>query len=138
MEGVHQLLGRSGRRVGGKEGVGFVLRSLPVNARSLFRILVVEMLVVMDEEGGGGEEEDGEEEGGRGRGRSGEVGVEYRMLYQKAVEDFVCGDEVAFRSLLKEYVLLLLSPLFFSFSFFQIPKCARIELTPHPGSMIIR
>jgi origin recognition complex subunit 2 len=33
--------------------------------------------------------------------------VEYRLLYQKAVEDFICGDEVAFRTLLKEYVHLL-------------------------------
>jgi len=119
VDSVHQLLGRSGRRVGGKEGVGFVLKSLPVNARSLFRILVVEQLMVMDEDGGmgfGGEEDEyGEEDGGRrgAQGRSGEVGVEYRTLYQKAVEDFVCGDEVAFRSLLKEYVLHLS----FSFSF---------------------
>lgn len=82
---VHALLGRSGRRVGGKEGVGFVLRSLPVNARSLFKILVMEQLMGMEE---GGEEAEG---------------VEYRTLYQKAVEDFVCGDEVAFRSLLKEF-----------------------------------
>ena len=83
---VHALLGRSGRRVGGKEGVGFVLRSLPVNARSLFKILIMEQLMGMDELGEG----EGE-------------GVEYRILYQKAVEEFVCGDEVAFRSLLKEF-----------------------------------
>lgn len=83
---VHALLGRSGRRVGGKEGVGFVLRSLPVNARSLFKILIVEQLMAMEDDMEG----DGE-------------GVEYRTLYQKAVEEFVCGDEVAFRSLLKEF-----------------------------------
>lgn len=83
---VHALLGRCGRRVGGKEGVSFVLRSLPVNARSLFKILVMEQLVGMEESG------EAEAEG-----------VEYRTLYQKAVEDFVCGDEIAFRSLLKEF-----------------------------------
>ncbi len=83
---VHSLLGRSGRRVGGKEGVGFVLRSLPVNARSLFKILIMEQLMALEEAGG----DEGE-------------GVEYRTLYQKAVGDFVCGDEVAFRSLLKEF-----------------------------------
>ena len=83
---VHALLGRSGRRVGGKEGVGFVLRSLPVNARSLFKILIMEQLMAMED------------------GMEGDVeGVEYRTLYQKAVEEFVCGDEVAFRSLLKEF-----------------------------------
>ncbi|OBT97414.1 Origin recognition complex subunit 2 [Pseudogymnoascus verrucosus] len=112
VDSVLQLLGRSGRRVGGKEGVGFVLRSLPVNARSLFKILCVEQLMVMDADGemdgfGGGDDEDGDEEGHLGErmggSRSAEVGVEYRALYQKAVEDFVCGDEVSFRSLLKEF-----------------------------------
>ena len=115
VDSVLQLLGRSGRRVGGKEGVGFVLRSLPVNARSLFKILCVEQLMVMDADGGmdgfgGGDDEDDEDGpiGERmGMSRSAEVGVEYRALYQKAVEDFVCGDEVSFRSLLKEYVSLL-------------------------------
>ncbi|KFZ07679.1 hypothetical protein V502_09825 [Pseudogymnoascus sp. VKM F-4520 (FW-2644)] len=112
VDSVLQLLGRSGRRVGGKEGVGFVLRSLPVNARSLFKILCVEQLMVMDADGGmdgfgGADDEDGDEEGHlgerMGNSRSAEVGVEYRALYQKAVEDFVCGDEVSFRSLLKEF-----------------------------------
>lgn len=126
VDSVHQLLGRSGRRVGGKEGVGFVLRSLPVNARSLFKILCMEQLMVMDDDGGmadfGGEGEDDDEEGQRGRGtggaRSAEAGVEYRTLYQKAVEDFVCGDEVAFRSLLKEY----------AFPFFVICPFCRKEV----------
>ncbi|KFY20779.1 hypothetical protein V491_03432 [Pseudogymnoascus sp. VKM F-3775] len=113
VDSVLQLLGRSGRRVGGKEGVGFVLRSLPVNARSLFKILCVEQLMVMDADGGmdgfgGGDDDDDEDEGGpvgerMGNSRSTDVGVEYRALYQKAVEDFVCGDEVSFRSLLKEF-----------------------------------
>ncbi|OBT66059.1 hypothetical protein VE03_03186 [Pseudogymnoascus sp. 23342-1-I1] len=112
VDSVLQLLGRSGRRVGGKEGVGFVLRSLPVNARSLFRILCVEQLMIMDVDGGmdgfgGGDDEDGYEDGPigerMGNSRPAEAGVEYRTLYQKAVEDFVCGDEVSFRSLLKEF-----------------------------------
>lgn len=114
VDSVLQLLGRSGRRVGGKEGVGFVLRSLPVNARSLFKILCVEQLMVMDADGGmdgfgGGDDDDDDDEGGperMGNSRSTDAGVEYRALYQKAVEDFVCGDEVSFRSLLKEYVSL--------------------------------
>ncbi|KFX90680.1 hypothetical protein O988_08086 [Pseudogymnoascus sp. VKM F-3808] len=111
VDSVLQLLGRSGRRVGGKEGVGFVLRSLPVNARSLFKILCVEQLMVMDADGGmdgfGGADDEDDEDGPMGERmgmpRSAEVGVEYRTLYQKAVEDFVCGDEVSFRSLLKEF-----------------------------------
>ena len=89
VDDVHELLGRRARRVGGRDGVAFVLRSLPDNARSLFRLLVSEVLVAMDDEGGGGA-------GGEG------PGVEYRMLYNKAVEEFICSSEMAFRTLLKE------------------------------------
>jgi origin recognition complex subunit 2 len=31
------------------------------------------------------------------------VGVEYRTLYHKAVEEFVCSSEMSFRTLLKEF-----------------------------------
>ncbi|KAF2208319.1 hypothetical protein CERZMDRAFT_49483 [Cercospora zeae-maydis SCOH1-5] len=96
VEDVNALLGRSSRRLGGKDGVGYVLKSLPENARSLFRILRK-----------------------RGRGRPPKAatvkkppkpvqaatpaGVEYRTLYHKAVEEFVCSSEVNFRTLLKEF-----------------------------------
>ncbi|KAK0739549.1 origin recognition complex subunit 2-domain-containing protein [Apiosordaria backusii] len=83
---VHELLGRKTRRVGGKEGVAFVLRSLPENAKSLFRLLVGEVLCA-DEDTGGQEE----------------VAVEYRMVYNRAVEEFICSSEMAFRTLLKEF-----------------------------------
>ena len=82
---VHELLGRTARRVNGREGVAFVLRSLPENAKNLFRLIVGEVLIAMEEEGG-------EEE----------TGVEYRMVYNKAVEEFICSSEMAFRTLLKE------------------------------------
>lgn len=84
---VHELLGRRARRVGGKEGVTFVLRSLPENAKNLFRLLVTEVLVAMDE--------------GASAAAEGQA-VEYRMLYNKAVEEFICSSEMAFRTLLKE------------------------------------
>lgn len=84
---VHELLGRKARRAGGKDGVTFVLRSLPDNAKNLFRLLVGEVLVMMDDEGGAGGDN---------------PGVEYRMLYNKAVEEFICSSEMAFRTLLKE------------------------------------
>lgn len=87
---VHELLGRRARRVGGKDGVAFVLKSLPENAKNLFRLLVGEVLLVaMEQEGDGG---GGEEN----------LGVEYRMMYNKAVEEFICSSEMAFRTLLKE------------------------------------
>lgn len=86
---VHELLGRQARRVGGKDGVAFVLKSLPENAKNLFRLLVGEILVVMDDECGTAGDN---------------PGIEYRILYNKAVEEFICSSEMAFRTLLKEYV----------------------------------
>lgn len=160
VDAVNELLGRRSRRMGGRDGVAFVLRSLPENARALFRILLVEQI------GAAGLEEEGVRGGGRkaaneaeyddnndnnaqagnglfahamhinddpfaptndnGGGRSGgnksarskrkshgnrgnsttkdtERGTEYRVLYHKAVENFVCSSEMAFRTLLKEF-----------------------------------
>ncbi|KAJ9148327.1 ORC2-domain-containing protein [Pleurostoma richardsiae] len=88
VDDVHELLGRKARRVGGKDGVAFVLRSLPENAKNLFRLLVGEVLALMDEEGS----THGENHG-----------IEYRMAYNKAVEEFICSSEMAFRTLLKEF-----------------------------------
>jgi origin recognition complex subunit 2 len=87
VDDVHELLGRKARRAGGKDGVTYVLRSLPENAKNLFRLLVGEVLAAMDEDG-------------TAAGDS--PGVEYRMLYSKAVEEFICSSEMAFRTLLKE------------------------------------
>jgi origin recognition complex subunit 2 len=105
---VHELLGRSGRRVGGKEGVSFVLKSLPENAKNLFRVLIGEQLAGMDDNSGAlfnNDEDDNDDEPQRGDVRSNtEPGVEYRVLYQKAVEEFICSNEMNFRTLLKEFV----------------------------------
>jgi origin recognition complex subunit 2 len=148
VEEVNTLLGRSGRRLGGKDGVGYVLKSLPENARNLFRILVAEQLALADVEGGGdpaatpafsdididsddvlgaSDEEAALQQDAsptrrvRGKGRPAKKakkprappkpiassvaveGVEYRTLYHKAVEEFVCSSEVNFRTLLKEF-----------------------------------
>ncbi|KAF2170844.1 hypothetical protein M409DRAFT_63890 [Zasmidium cellare ATCC 36951] len=138
VQDVNALLGRSRRTLGGKDGVGYVLKSLPENARNLFRILVAEQLAlaVDGEQGFGvGIDSDAEDEdilgveneddigmeqdtpSRRKRGRPPKkkkeaapkpvqtqaVGVEYRTLYHKAVEEFVCSSEVNFRTLLKEF-----------------------------------
>ncbi|KAM0335663.1 hypothetical protein ACHAQA_000712 [Verticillium albo-atrum] len=87
VDDVHDLLGRRARAINGKEGVVFVLASLPENAKNLFRLLVAEVLIAADDG------DDGDES----------AGVEYRMLYNKAVEEFICSSEMAFRTLLKEY-----------------------------------
>ncbi|KAI5249294.1 ORC2-domain-containing protein [Aureobasidium subglaciale] len=136
VEEVNVLLNRSGRRIGGKDGVAYVLRSLPENARNLFRILVAEQLVLAGSSydthpgspdsdsilGHSGDEMEVDHgnvtKPTRGRGRpakkapppkvkthktSSFVGVEYRTLYHKAVEEFVCSSEMSFRTLLKEF-----------------------------------
>ncbi|KAH9822746.1 Origin recognition complex subunit 2 (ORC2) [Teratosphaeria destructans] len=141
VEEVSALLGRSRRRLGGKDGVGYVLRSLPENARALFRILVAEQLALADSDPGlgasngddigtdqedilGAEDEDeaaAQQNTPSRRGRkkkqketpqrpppkpvmvSVPEGVEYRTLYHKAVEEFVCSSELNFRTLLKEF-----------------------------------
>lgn len=99
VEEVHELLGRKGRRIGGKEGVGFVLKSLPENARNLYRLLLTELITVMED----GHQSDDEAADGSG-GKSGEEnGIEFRLLYQKATEEFIASSEMMFRTLLKEF-----------------------------------
>lgn len=102
VEEVHQLLGRRGRRVGGKEGVGFVLKSLPENARNLYRLLLTELITMLDD--GHGSDDDMDDGAAAAGGKSNEeAGVEFRMLYQKASEDFIASSEMMFRTLLKEF-----------------------------------
>lgn len=97
---VHELLGRSGRRVGGKEGVSFVLKSLPENAKNLFRVLIGEQLAAMDETLGPGfddaddDDDDDNERHTNNKGRN-DPGVEYKVLYQKACEEFICSSEMS-------------------------------------------
>ncbi|XHG00167.1 hypothetical protein AWENTII_003634 [Aspergillus wentii] len=101
VEEVHNLLGRKGRRIGGKEGVAFVLKSLPENARNLYQLLLTEILSMMDE----GHVSDDEMDGAAGRedGSKDETGIEFRLLYQKAAEEFIASSEMMFRTLLKEF-----------------------------------
>jgi hypothetical protein len=113
VESVNELLGRSGRRVDGRDGVGFVLRSLPEHARHLFRLLVMEQLAlsyVDDAEQAEEEELQATLKSKKGAASAPKPmvsesaqGVEYRVLYHKAVNEFICTSEVAFRSLLKEF-----------------------------------
>jgi origin recognition complex subunit 2 len=110
VETVRSLLGRAGRRgVAGRDGVAFVLRSLPENARGLFRLLIGEQLAAADVAddaariAGGGDDAD-EEEGEGGAAAGAREGVEWGTLYHKAVEEFVCSNEMTFRTLLKEFL----------------------------------
>ena len=115
VDDVNELLGRSGRSVKGKDGISFVLRSLPENARNLYRVLIAELLAGMDnaEEADGAQENlDREAETGEQLDQSvaagtstanANAGIEYRVLYQKVVAEFICSSEMAFRTLLKEF-----------------------------------
>ncbi|OJJ44836.1 hypothetical protein ASPZODRAFT_747322 [Penicilliopsis zonata CBS 506.65] len=106
VEEVHSLLGRKGRRVGGKDGVGFVLKSLPENARNLYRLLLTELITMLDEGHMSDDELEGEEDEGRevaGARGAGDLGIEFRTLYQKAAEEFIASSEMMFRTLLKEF-----------------------------------
>lgn len=104
------LIGGSGR-AGGTKGVKFVLASLPMNAKSLFRVLVSHQLEAMMDD----------PSAGQGAGTSEEWGVEYRVLYQKAVEEFICSNDMAFRTLLKEYVVFIsISPVSATSTFYGL------------------
>ncbi|KXG49959.1 Origin recognition complex, subunit 2 [Penicillium griseofulvum] len=98
VEEVNALLGRKGRRVGGKDGVGFVLKSLPENARNLYRLLLTELITLLDD--GHQSDDEGATEGGKA---GDDTGIEFRLLYQKATEEFVASSEMMFRTLLKEF-----------------------------------
>ncbi|EXJ83715.1 origin recognition complex subunit 2 [Capronia coronata CBS 617.96] len=157
---VHELLGRKRLRSGGKEGIGFVLKSLPENARNLYRLLLCEIMEILtDGEGGEGvggqghgtrhttngthdhdhdgysynhndhnneiddEDNDNNDDDDDGTTRNNhqkssrktkkastrhetsaeQVGVEYRTLYQKASEEFICSSSMNFQFLLKEF-----------------------------------
>ncbi|TGZ82880.1 ORC2-domain-containing protein [Ascodesmis nigricans] len=69
------VLGDGAGRAGGTKGVKYVLASLPTNAKALFRVLVSEQLQAMVED-----------EGGKERKNIEDYGIEYRVLYQKAVD----------------------------------------------------
>jgi origin recognition complex subunit 2 len=71
-ESNKKLSCRRGHRINGRDGVGFVLKSLPENARSLYRILLIELLSAAGGLAGSDDEDAGEnavrrEEGGARR-----------------------------------------------------------------------
>lgn len=102
---VHELLGRKKLRAGGKEGIGFVLKSLPENARNLYRVLLSEILAILSDGIDGGDDEDVDKRRVKKSQNDDaeEVGIEYRALYQKASEEFICSSSMNFQFLLKEF-----------------------------------
>ncbi|PWY75177.1 origin recognition complex, subunit 2 [Aspergillus heteromorphus CBS 117.55] len=103
VEDVNSLLGRKGQRVGGKEGVEFVLKSLPENAQNLYRLLLTELSSMANEDHMSDDDMDGGGGGGGNEGNREEAGIEFRLLYQRAAEQFIASSEMTFRTLLKEF-----------------------------------
>lgn len=99
-------MGRRTADATSREGVRWVLKSLPENARGLYKILVEEILAGAGLEGHRGEDSGSESDGARVRTRRNAhlPGIEARVLYHKAVEEFLCSSEMSFRGLLKEFV----------------------------------
>lgn len=116
VDGVNELLGRKGRRAGGSQGISFVLKSLPENARNLYRLLLSEILTILtDDDADAGHDLDDfidpslldasttpKKKKPQSHGAE-ETGIEYRTLYQKASEEFICSSDMNFRFLLKEF-----------------------------------
>ncbi|PGH32344.1 origin recognition complex subunit 2 [[Emmonsia] crescens] len=102
---VNSLLGHQVRRIGGKDGVNFVLKSLPENTRKLYRLLVTEILTLLGEQHLSDDEEDGDGGGKRDRGvnQGEEIAIEWRTLFHKAAEEFISSSEMMFRTQLKEF-----------------------------------
>lgn len=110
VDDVHDLLGKKGHRIGGGEGVGFVLKSLTENSRKLYVLLLTEILSALtdgmpevDDGGMDGDAEEGRKRFAHAQEAEGGIGVEYKALYRKASENFVCSSEMNFRTLLKEF-----------------------------------
>ncbi|EGD93120.1 origin recognition complex subunit 2 [Trichophyton tonsurans CBS 112818] len=104
---VHSLLGRKVRRVGGKQGIGFVLKSLPENTRKLYRLLITEILMMLGDSQDGEEEHEARIEADdpeESDTRSEKVAaIEWRALFHKASEEFISSSEMMFRTQLKEF-----------------------------------
>ncbi|ETN40310.1 uncharacterized protein HMPREF1541_04586 [Cyphellophora europaea CBS 101466] len=104
VDDVNELLGRKGRRAGGQEGIKYVLQSLPPNAQKLYHILISEILSILAGDFDAEEEDDvGGSRGKPMQDLAEETGVEYRLLYDKACDAFICTSEMNFRFLLKEF-----------------------------------
>ena len=99
----NELLGRSGRTVTGKGGASYVLKSLTENARSLYRVLLAEILAAADT-GNLDEDRASDDDGDEGARVGGELGgMERKALFQKVVEEFICSSEMGFTQLLNEF-----------------------------------
>jgi origin recognition complex subunit 2 len=98
---VNSLFGRTGRKMQGKEGVMYVLKSLTESARKLYKLIILELLSAdVVEDAGLSADEDFDGDTGAGDMR---VGIDFRTLYQKSTSKFIATNEQTFRALLREF-----------------------------------
>lgn len=88
-------MGRSKRFVGSK-GANYVLTSLSSNAKNLYRVLLQMQLKVLEE---------GSTKSARtGLRGSAKLAVEFKLLFEQCLKEYVTSNEMSFRSILGEYV----------------------------------
>lgn len=88
-------LGRSKRFVGSK-GANYVLTSLSSNAKNLYRVLLQMQLKVLEE---------GSTKSARtGLRGSAKLAVDFKLLFEQCLKEYVTSNEMSFRSILGEYV----------------------------------
>ncbi|GMM34229.1 origin recognition complex subunit 2 [Saccharomycopsis crataegensis] len=97
--GFEDLLhvGRSSKNIGTK-GAQYVLSSLTQNARNLYRVLVANQLQALEEEA---DDKASDRSLLVGSVRN---GIEFKLLYNLCVEEFIASNEISFRIMLREFI----------------------------------
>lgn len=92
-------IGKSSKSLGAK-GAKYVLSSLTQNARNLYRVLVSNQLQAMEDEllDGQGQQDRSKTVG------SVKNGIEFKVLYNLCVEEFIASNEISFRIMLREFI----------------------------------
>lgn len=88
------------RTAAGNKGVKYVLSSLTLKARGLYRVLICHQIETMTNELHG----TGNIEDQRNTPGSVQFGIEFKLLYQKCVEEFLVSNELNFRTMLTEFL----------------------------------
>lgn len=86
------------RTAAGNKGVKYVLSSLTMKARGLYRVLICHQIETMTNELHGSVDDQ------RNVAGTVQFGIEFKLLYQKCVEEFLVSNELNFRTMLTEFI----------------------------------
>lgn len=86
------------RTAAGNKGVKYVLSSLTMKARGLYRVLICHQIETMATELHGSIDDQ------RNVAGTAQFGIEFKLLYQKCVEEFLVSNELNFRTMLTEFI----------------------------------